>query len=95
VQVAHLEEKRWRREAAVEAQRLDGATVADSGYARKRFDERGPGAAGTERAHQRVSRVADGKANLTVALYGSQAQQRPRNRRWASAGGGGALGLRG
>jgi acetyl-CoA acetyltransferase len=46
-----------------------------------------------ERAHRRVSRVADGKAKLTVAQDGAQAQWRPRNRRWVSAGGGGALGL--
>jgi hypothetical protein len=59
--------------------------VADSGCARKHSGERGPGAAGRERAHQRVSRVADGKAKLTVALDGARAQQRPRNRRWAVA----------
>jgi hypothetical protein len=53
--------------------------------------ERGPGATGMERAHRRVSRVADGKAKLTVAW----AQRRPRNRRWTSVGGGGALGSRG
>jgi hypothetical protein len=57
--------------------------------------ERGPSAAGRERAHRRVSRVADGKAKLTVALDGARAQRRPRNRRWTSAGGGGALGSRG
>jgi hypothetical protein len=54
--------------------------------------ERGPGAAGRERAHRRVSRVVDGKAKLTVALDGARAQRRPRNKRWTSAGGGGALG---
>jgi hypothetical protein len=57
--------------------------------------ERGPGAAGRERAHRRVSRVANGKAKLTVALDGARAQRRPRNRRWTSASGGGALSLRG
>jgi hypothetical protein len=36
-----------------------------------------------------VSRVADGKAKLTMALDGAQAQQRPWNRRWTLAGGGG------
>jgi hypothetical protein len=36
-----------------------------------------------------VSRVADSKAKLTVALDGARAQRRPRNRRWTSAGGGG------
>jgi hypothetical protein len=71
------------------------AMVVDSGCIRKRSGERGPGAAGGERAHRRVSRVADGKAKLTVALDGAWEQQRPRNRQWASAGGGGALGSRG
>jgi hypothetical protein len=42
-----------------------------------------------------VSRVADGKAKLTVALDGAWAQRRPRNRRWTSAGGGRALDSRG
>jgi hypothetical protein len=31
---AHLKQKRWSREATAEAQRFDGATVADSGCAR-------------------------------------------------------------
>jgi hypothetical protein len=79
----------------MEAQRLDGATLADSDCARKRFDERGPDAAGRERAHRRMSRAADSKAKLTVALDGARTQRRPRNRRWASAGGGGAPCLRG
>jgi hypothetical protein len=42
-----------------------------------------------------MSRVADGKAKLTVALDGTRAQRRPRNKRWTSGGGGGALGSRG
>jgi hypothetical protein len=57
--------------------------------------ERGPGAVGRERAHRRVSRVADGKAKLTVALDGARAQRQPQNKWWTSAGGGGALGSRG
>jgi hypothetical protein len=69
--------------------------VAGSGGGRKHSGERGPDAIGRERAHQRVSRVADGKAKLTVALDGARAQRQARNRRWASAGGGGALGSRG
>jgi hypothetical protein len=36
-----------------------------------------------------VSRVADGKAKLTMALDGALAQRRPQNRRWTSAGDGG------
>jgi hypothetical protein len=69
-----------------------GATAADSGCTRKRSGEHGLGAAGRERAHRRVSRVADGKAKLTMALDGARAQRRPQNRRWVPAGGGGALG---
>jgi hypothetical protein len=65
--------------------------VADSGCTRKRSGERGPDETERERAHRRVSRVADGKAKLTVALDRAQTQRRPRNRRWASAGGGRAL----
>jgi hypothetical protein len=62
--------------------------VADSGRARERSGERGPDAAGRERAHRRVSRAAYSKVKLTVALDGARAQRRPRNRRWASADGG-------
>jgi hypothetical protein len=62
--------------------------VADSSYARKHSGERGPDAARRERAHQRVSRAADSKAKLTVALDGARAQRWPRNRRWMSADGG-------
>jgi hypothetical protein len=51
--------------------------------------ERGPNRPERGRAHRRVSRVAGGKAKLTVALDGAQAQRRPRNRRWMSMGGGG------
>jgi hypothetical protein len=69
----------------MEAQGLDRATVADSGCARKRSGEHRPNETERERAHRRVSRVADGKAKLTVALDGARAQRRPRNRRWASA----------
>jgi hypothetical protein len=53
---------------------------------KKHSGERGPGAAGMERAHRRVSQVADGKAKLTVALDGAWAQRRPQNRQWTSAG---------
>jgi hypothetical protein len=69
--------------------------VADCGCARKRSGEPGPDAAGRERAHRRVSQAADSKAKLTMALDGAWTQRWPRNRRWASAGGGGAPYLRG
>jgi hypothetical protein len=42
--------------------------------------ERRPDRPERGRAHRRVSRVADGKAKLTVALDGERAQRRPRNR---------------
>jgi hypothetical protein len=64
--------------------------VADSGCARKHSGERRPDAIGRERAHRRVSRAADSKAKLTVALDGARAQRWPRNRWWASTSGGGA-----
>jgi hypothetical protein len=57
--------------------------------------ERGSNAARRERAHRRVSRAADSKAKLTVALDEARARQRPQNRLWASAGGGRALCSRG
>jgi hypothetical protein len=71
-----------------------GSTAAWLRLRKNCSGERGPGAAGSERAHRRVSRVADGKVKLTVALDGARAQLRPRNKRWTSAGGGGALGSR-
>jgi hypothetical protein len=72
-----------------------GSTAAGLRLRNNCSGERGPGAPGRERAHRRLSRVADGKAKFTVALDGAWAQRRPRNRRWTSAGGGGALGSRG
>jgi hypothetical protein len=57
--------------------------------------EREPDETERERAHRRVSRVADGKAKLTVALDRARAQWWPRNWQGLSAGGGGALGSQG
>jgi hypothetical protein len=48
-----------------------------------------------ERAHRRVSRAADSKAELTVALDGARARQRPQNRQQSMVGGGGAPCTRG
>jgi hypothetical protein len=42
-----------------------------------------------------MSRAADSKAKLTVALDRARARRWPRNRQWASAGGGGAPYLHG
>jgi hypothetical protein len=57
--------------------------------------EHGSDAAGRERAHRRVSRAADSKAKLTVALDGARARRWLQNRQWASAGGGRVLCTRG
>jgi hypothetical protein len=73
----------------VEAQGRDGAIVAELRLRKNHSRERGPDRPERGRAHRRVSRVADGKAKLTVALDGARAQRRPQNRRWTSTGGGG------
>jgi hypothetical protein len=65
-----------------EAQGRDGATVAELQLRKNHSGERGPNRPERGRAHRRVSRVAGGKAKLTVASDGAQALQRPRNRRW-------------
>jgi hypothetical protein len=88
-EVAHLEGKRWRHGATTEAQEHDGAMVAELQLCKNHSGERGPDRPERGRAHRRVSRVANGKAKLTVALDGAQAQRRPRNMQWTSAGGGG------
>jgi hypothetical protein len=51
--------------------------------------EHGPSRPERGRAHRRVSRVANGKVKLTVALDGARAHRRPQNRRWTSASDGG------
>jgi hypothetical protein len=66
-----------------------GSTAAGLRLRKNGSGEHGPGIAGRERAHRRVSRVADGKAELTVALDRARAQRQPRNRRRTSVGGGG------
>jgi hypothetical protein len=67
-----------------------GSTAAGLWLRKNCSGEHGSDATGKERAHRRVSRAADSKAKLTVALDGARAQRRPRNRHWSSAGGGGA-----
>jgi hypothetical protein len=57
---------------------------------KKRSGERGPDKPERGWANQRVSRVADGKAELTVALDGARARQRPQNKQRSTTGGGGA-----
>jgi hypothetical protein len=52
--------------------------------------ERGPGKPGREKASRRVSRVADGEAELTEATDGARARRRSQNGRWSSVSSGGA-----
>jgi hypothetical protein len=73
----------------MEAQGRDGATVVKLQLRKNHSGERGPDRPERGRPHRSVSRVADCKAKLTVALDGARAQRRPRNRRWTSVGGGG------
>jgi hypothetical protein len=67
-----------------------GSTAAGLRLRKKHSGEHVPDAAGKERAHRRVSRAADSKAKLTVALDGARARRRPHNRQWSSAGDGAA-----
>jgi hypothetical protein len=73
--VAHLEGKRWRHGATAEAQGRDGATTVELQLRKNHSSERGPNRPDREGAHRRVSRVADGKAKLTVALDGARARR--------------------
>jgi hypothetical protein len=57
--------------------------------------EHGPDTTERERAHRRVSRAADNKAELTMALDGARTRRWPQNRQWSSAGSGRALCSRG
>jgi hypothetical protein len=47
--------------------------VAGLRLRKKRSGERGPDTAERERAHRRVSRAADSKVELTIALDGARA----------------------
>jgi hypothetical protein len=58
---------------------------------KKRSGEHGPGKPERGRANQRVSRVADGKAELIEATDGAWARRRSHNRRQSMVGGGGVL----
>jgi hypothetical protein len=49
-----------------------GSTAAGLRLRKNCSGERGPGAAGRERAHRMVSRAADSEAELTVALDGAR-----------------------
>jgi hypothetical protein len=68
-----------------------GSTAAGLWLRKKRSGERGPGKPETGRANERVSRVADGKAQLTEATDGAWAPRRSQNGRQSTVGSGGAL----
>jgi hypothetical protein len=72
-----------------------GSTAAGLRLRKNCSGERRPDAAGRERAHRRVSRAGDSKAELTAALDGAWARRWPRNRHWASTDDGGAPCTRG
>ena len=55
------------------AQGRDGATVAELRLRKNRSDEHGPNKLERGRAHQRVSRAANGEAKLTEAKDGARA----------------------
>jgi hypothetical protein len=74
-----------------EAQGLDGATTAGHRLPEDCSGECGPDETERERAHRRVSRAADSKAELTVALDGARTRRWPQNKQQSTAGGGGAL----
>jgi hypothetical protein len=67
------------------------STAAGLRLRKKRSGERGPGKPKRGRANQRVSRVADGKVELTEATDRAWARRRSQNGRQSTAGGGGVL----
>jgi hypothetical protein len=68
-----------------------GSTAAGLRLRKKRSGERGPGKLERGSANQRVSRVADDKAELTEATDGARARRRSQNERQSTVGGGEAL----
>jgi hypothetical protein len=76
-------------------QRLDGATTVGLRLHEDCSGERGPDTAERERAHRRVSRAADSKAELTMELDWARARRRPQNRQRSTADGGRAPCTRG
>jgi hypothetical protein len=68
-----------------------GSTAAWLRLCKKCSGERRPDKLERGRANQRVSRVVDGKAELTEATDGVRARRRSQNGRQSIVGGGGAL----
>jgi hypothetical protein len=65
-----------------------GSTAVGLWLPKKRSGERGPGKPERGRENQRVSRVADGKAELTEATDGARARRRAQDGRQSTVGGG-------
>jgi hypothetical protein len=70
--VAHLEGKRWSHGATTERQGRDGAIAAGLRLRKNHSGEHGPDEPERGRANRRVSRAADGEAELTMARDGAQ-----------------------
>jgi hypothetical protein len=68
-----------------------GSTAAGLRPCKKRSGERGSGKPKRVRANNRVSRVADGEAELTEATDGARARRRSQNGWQSTVGGGRAL----
>jgi hypothetical protein len=75
----------------MEAQGSDEATVAGLWLREDCSGERRLDKTEKERAHRRVSRAADSKAELTVARDRARTRRWPQNRQRSTAAGGGAL----
>jgi hypothetical protein len=78
-----------------EAQVLDGATTVGLRLREDFSGERGPDETDRERENQRVSRAADSKAELTVALDRARTRRWSQNRQRSTTGRGGAPCTRG
>jgi hypothetical protein len=78
-----------------EAQGFDGATTVGLRLHEDCSGERRPDKTERERAHRRVSRAADSKVKLTVALDGARTRRWLQNRQRSTADGGGAPCTRG
>jgi hypothetical protein len=68
-----------------------GSTAAGLQLRKKCSSERGPSKSERGRANQRVSRVADGEAELTEATNGAWARRRTQNKRRSSVSSSGAI----
>jgi hypothetical protein len=88
---AHLECELWDVWRTAGVRWSLGSTTVGLRLRKKRSDERELDKPGRRRANQRVSRVADGKAELIEATCGARARRRSQNDRHSTVGGDGAL----